>query len=76
MLQHNLIIPATEAELKYCLNAMRSLDPQLISEHKDYLLNVLYEIYTGYFNSQPFSSIKSEFRYVLCWMDEALYMDR
>lgn len=76
ILEHNLIIPATEVELKYCLNAIRSLDSQLVLEHKDYLLNTLYEVYTSYFNSQPFSSIKPEFRYVLCWVDEALYMDR
>lgn len=76
ILKHNLIIPATEVELKYCLNAIRSLEPQLILEHKDYLLNILYEVYTNYFNFQPFSSIKPEFRYVLCWIDEALYMDR
>lgn len=76
ILEHNLIIPATEVELKYCFNAIRSLDSRLVLEHKDYLLNILYEVYTSYFNSQPFSSIKPEFRYVLCWVDEALYMDR
>ena len=76
ILEHNLIIPSLEVELKYCLNAMRSLEPKFVSEHKDYILNILYEIYSTYFNSQPFSSIKSEFRYTLCWIDEALYIDR
>lgn len=74
--EHNLIIPSTEVELKYCLIAMRAIEPKHILEYKDYILNVLYEIYSTYFNAQPFSSIKSDFRYTLCWIDEALYIDR
>lgn len=73
---HNLIIPATETDLKYCLIAIRAMEPTQVAKNKDYILNVLYEIYSTYFNSQPFSSIKSEFRYTLCWVDEALYLDR
>lgn len=76
ILEHNLIIPSTEIDLKYCLIAIRAMEPTQISEHKDYILNILYEIYSTYFNSQPFSSIKSDFRYTLCWVDEALYLDR
>lgn len=73
---HNLIIPATEIDLKYCLIAIRAMEPTQIAKNKDYILNILYEIYSTYFNSQPFSSIKSDFRYTLCWVDEALYLDR
>lgn len=76
ILEHNLIIPSTEIDLKYCLIAIRAMEATQISEHKDYILNILYEIYSTYFNSQPFSSIKSDFRYTLCWVDEALYLDR
>lgn len=76
ILEHNLIIPSTEIDLKYCLIAIRAMEPTQISEHKDYILNILYEVYSTYFNSQPFSSIKSDFRYTLCWVDEALYLDR
>lgn len=72
----NLIIPSVEIELKYCLDAICAMEPKQISQHKDYIFNILYEIYSTYFNSQPFSAIKSKFRYALCWMDEALYMDR
>ena len=43
-------------------------------ENERYILNLLYEVYTTYFNSVPHASIKSEFRYALCWVDEALYM--
>lgn len=74
--EHNLIIPSTVIELKYCLIAIRAMEPAQILQHKDYILNILYEIYSTYFNSQPFSSIKSDFRYTLCWIDEVLYMDR
>ena len=74
--EENLIIPSDETNLKYCLIAMRSLSIEEVQAHKDYILNVLYEIYSNYFNSLPFSAIKGEFRYTLCWIDEALYMNR
>lgn len=72
----NLIIPNDETNLKYLLIAMRSLSVADVQAHKDYILNILYEVYTEYFNNLPFSSIKAEFRYALCWIDEALYMNR
>lgn len=75
ILEESLIIPTSETELKYCLSAIRGLEQSQIKDHKDYILNVIYEIYTNYFNNQPFSSIKPEFRYSLCWIDEAMYMN-
>ena len=75
ILEESLIIPNTEAELKYCLISIKGLEPNQIKEHKEYILNIMYEIYTNYFNNQPFSSIKQEFRYALCWIDEAIYMN-
>lgn len=75
LLEESLIIPTSEIELKYCLSAIRGLERSQIKNHKDYILNVMYEIYTNYFNNQPFSSIKPEFRYSLCWIDEAMYMN-
>ena len=74
LLEESLIIPTSETELKYCLSAIRGLERSQIKDHKDYILNVMYEIYTNYFNNQPFSSIKPEFRYSLCWI-EAMYMN-
>lgn len=61
LLEESLIIPTSETELKYCLSAIRGLERSQIKDHKDYILNVMYEIYTNYFNNQPFSSIKPEF---------------
>lgn len=75
LLEESLIIPTSETELKYCLSAIRGLERSQIKDHKDYILNVMYEIYTNYFNNQPFSSIKPKFRYSLCWIDEAMYMN-
>ena len=75
LLEESLIIPTSETELKYCLSAIRGLERSQIKDHKDYILNVMYEIYTNYFNNQPFSSIKPEFRYSLCRIDEAMYMN-
>lgn len=74
VLDESLAVPSVEAELKYCMNAMRALSVEQVREHKNYILEIMYEIYTNYFNSQPFSPIKSEFRYLLCWIDEAQYM--
>ena len=70
----SLSLPSEDTELKYCLMAIRGMDAEQISTHKAYILNMLYEIYTTYFNSIPYASIKSEFRYALCWVDEALFM--
>ena len=72
----NVIIPITVDDLKYCLIAIKGLTKDVITAHKDYILNIFYEIYTNYFNNERFSPIKAEFRYALCWMDEALYMER
>lgn len=71
----SVIIPANETELKYCLIALRGMAAESLQEHRDYILNVMYEIYSNYFNNAPFSAIKPEFRYALCWIDEALYLD-
>lgn len=76
IINEELIIPSTEQELKYCLAAIRGMEALQVTQHKDYLLNIAYEIYSNYFNNKPFSSIKNEFRYMLCWLDEALYMNR
>lgn len=76
ILDHTLVVPSDEVELKYCLSAIRGINQSDIMKSKDYLLNIMYEIYSTYFNSKPFSSVKPEFRYALCWIDEALYLDR
>ena len=75
ILDENLEIPINEKELKYCLTAIRGIEDSLIKEHKDYILTIMYRIYTDFFNNQPFSSIKPDFRYALCWIDEALFME-
>lgn len=71
---HELIIPSDEKEIKYCLASICGIERLKIQENKEYILNILYEIYTNYFNHKPFSGIKAEFRNALCWVDEALYM--
>lgn len=74
-LDESLIIPIDKAELKYCIAALKGINATQVKTHKDFILNKLYDIYTNYFNQAQFSSIKSEFRYALCWIDEALYME-
>lgn len=74
-LDDNILIPTSDNELKYFLAVIRSLSAEDIVKHKDRLLNALYEIYINYYNSPEHSIIKNEFRYALCWIDEALYMD-
>lgn len=75
IMNEDLTIPSTVQEIKYCLLAIRGIERSDIVQHKDYILNVAYEIYIKYFNNKSFVSIKSEFRNALCWIDEALYMD-
>ena len=70
----NVSLPSEDSDLKYILMAIRGMDAEQIVAHKAYILNLMYEIYTAYFNSIPYASIKSEFRYALCWIDEAIYM--
>ncbi len=74
VLDESLVIPDDVTELKYCLSAMRALSVVEVQEHKNYILEILFKIYTNYFNMKLFSSIKPEFRYLMCWVDEALYM--
>jgi hypothetical protein len=71
---HELIIPSDEKEIKYCLASICGIERLKTQEKKEYILNILYEIYTNYFNQKPFSGIKAEFRNALCWVDEALHM--
>ena len=60
-------------EIKYCLEAIRGIEKKDISTHNIFLLNFMYDIYSEFFNNDNYSSIKSEFRYALCWIDEALF---
>lgn len=71
---HELIIPSDEKEIKYCLASICGIERLKTQENKEYILNILYEIYTNYFNQKPFSGIKAEFRNALCLVDEALHM--
>ena len=75
LINKTLIIPSDATEIKYCLSAVRGLKGQVIQENKAYILNVMHSIYVDYFNNPAYSSIKSEFRYTLCWIDEALYLN-
>lgn len=75
IIEDDVIVPSSNNDLKYFLLAVRGLKREEIAKHKECLLNALYDIYTKYFNLQEFSSIKQEFRYALCWVDEALYME-
>lgn len=75
IIEDDVIVPSSNNDLKYFLLAVRGLKREEIAKHKECLLNALYDIYTQYFNLQEFSSIKQEFRYALCWVDEALYME-
>ena len=38
------------------------------------MLNAFYAIYMKYCSENEFLSIKQDFRYALCWIDEALHM--
>ena len=70
-----VVIPSDVTEIKYCLSAIRGMRGKEIQENKSYILNLMHNIYTDYFNNPSYSKIKSDFRYTLCWIDEALYLN-
>lgn len=74
--QETLVVPADAFELKYLLIAVRGMEKAQIRAHKDFLLNIIYDIYKNYFNNRDYSSIRTEFRHALCWVDEALFMKK
>lgn len=75
IIEETCIIPSEEKELKYFFSSVRGLEKDNIVSHKEYLLNMFFDIYTKYYNLQEYASIKQDFRYALCWIDEALYME-
>ncbi len=61
--------------VRYALLAIRSLDARAVVERKGYLLSRLLSIYESEFlNPDCHSSVKTEFRKAVCWVDEALYL--
>ena len=75
ILENKLMVPKEVTEIKYCLLAIRGMHKDEVINNKKYILSVLDEIYLNFFNSPSHATIKSEFRYALCWVDEALYFD-
>ncbi len=76
ILEEVLEIPEDCMELKYCILAFRSLTRDQIKEHKNYILNSLYLLYTDYFYKPEYDPVvKPEIRYAICWIDEALFMN-
>lgn len=73
ILSQSLDIPSIISELKYCLDAFRSLTREEVIAHKEYILDRLYQIYSNYFNTN-YTDIAQGFRYAVCWIDEALNM--
>lgn len=76
ILEETLYIPSGNSELKYCVMAFRALTEEQVNEHKDYILNLLYRLYTDFFYNLQYESVKPEIRYTICWIDEALYLNR
>jgi len=65
---------ATEVnERKYFIISIRALTKEQITTNKVNILNILYQIYLSYFNNPDYRSLKSEMRYAICWVDEALF---
>jgi len=75
ILEETLEIPLDITELKYCVMAFRALNEKQITDHKDYILNLLYKLYIEFFNNADRELVKPEIRYTICWIDEALYMN-
>ena len=52
------VLPKDIDDLKYCIIAMRSLKKQDIKKLKDYLLNLLFRIYTDFFLNPEYERLK------------------
>lgn len=74
IIDNSLELPVDEKNMKYCIMAFRMLTAIEVQESKDYILEQIFKIYTDYFYNSKYNAIKPEFRYTLCWIDEALYM--
>ena len=60
-------------ELRYFIISIRALTKEQIVSNKDNIFNMLYELYSSYFNNSDYKALKYEMRYAICWIDEALF---
>lgn len=74
LLDESVILPTDANEIIYLLIAMKALSKEQIEKHKEYVFSLMFKIYSDYFNTPSYEKIKMEFRYAICWLDEALYM--
>lgn len=59
-------------DLKYCLQAVRGLQPEEVRTHSKYIRNLL-KIWFNMHYTSPDSQIPDLLRRAICWIDEALH---
>lgn len=72
---HSVELPnPRDPDMKYFLLGVQSLQVEEVVLHKEYVLSLLYEVFTRMFlPSACDTPVKTEFRKAVCWVDEALY---
>jgi hypothetical protein len=73
ILEESIDIPTELNELRYFIISIRALTKEQIVSNKDNIFNMLYELYSSYFNNSDYKALKYEMKYAICWIDEALF---
>ncbi|MEZ5357840.1 MAG: hypothetical protein R3F48_03350 [Candidatus Zixiibacteriota bacterium] len=71
-LNENLNRKLSGKKLIYCLQAIRSIEPNAISRKSKYLRKLLLEWFNKYYSNSD-SNLAHNLRRTICWLDEALY---
>jgi hypothetical protein len=73
LIEKDAELPESPEGAKYFLGAVKAMNKDQVLEEKNYLLNLLFKAFRKYYYDNTYSSVKSDFRQAVCWVDEVLY---
>lgn len=73
LVNENLVLPDTKEKIKYVLLAIRALDKDKVTQHKEYILSLSKQLYSRWYPEQD-NGFRGLLREAFCWLDEALFM--
>lgn len=73
LIETDVELPDSPEEAKYFFGAIKAMSKEQVIEEKDYLLNILFIAFRKYYYDASYSSVMSDFRQAICWVDEVLY---
>ncbi|WP_243373572.1 ATP-binding protein [Geotalea sp. SG265] len=74
LLSNSVNSSLSEKNLEYCLQSVRGLSPQEVSDNSSYLRNLLRTWFNKYYASAH-GTLADNLRRAICWVDEALYKE-